>query len=134
MNMIPIELPNKYATCPKCGEKLDASTSVTKEAVTPKEGDIGVCFKCGTLLEYEEGYFVHELGDEKLNELKILQPELHRILLITQQAILFFRSTQFLQEDDKCNGCIYKDGNKCELDTEDDSPCFRYDHYYTSKN
>jgi len=126
--MKAIELPNKYATCPHCGEKLDGSTCVTKEIAIPKEGDIGVCFKCGTLLEYEEGFFVHELPEATLNGFKLLDPKLYLQLIFTQKAIQRFRAQK--KPDENCNGCIHQVRvNQCELDTDDDSPCFHYDHY-----
>lgn len=31
--------------------------------------------------------------------------------------------------DKNCIGCIHQDDSYCKLDTDEDSPCFRYDHY-----
>jgi len=134
--MISHELPNKHATCPICGEKLDGGTAVTDNNAIPQEGDIGVCYKCGTLLEYEEGFFVHEIDQSTLDGLKLLDENLYRQLIFTQKTIKNIRKSQSIENigvsdyDPKCNGCLYQiKDNQCELDTDDDSPCFHYDHY-----
>lgn len=77
------QLPNNHVFCPSCGHQLDAATIIEGKALRPKEGDIGICFKCGTLFEYEEGYFVHELPDEKLMELKKDYPQTYDLLTIS---------------------------------------------------
>lgn len=127
------ELPNKQATCPNCGEKLDGATSVSDTKAFPKAGDIGVCFKCGALLEYEEGFFVHELSEITLIGIKVLDETAYNQLIFIQKSIKEFRKqkeTGIVYFDENCHGCIHRVRiNQCELDTDDDSPCFRYDHY-----
>lgn len=39
--------------CPSCGKKLDAATAVS-EAARPKDGDLTVCFYCGSILVFGE--------------------------------------------------------------------------------
>jgi hypothetical protein len=133
-----MELPNKHAACPNCGEKLDAATSVTDKNAIPKEGDIGICFKCGTLLEYEEGFFVHELSQKSLDAIKLIDENLYITLVNTQTTVKLFRRLQpkpteetgIVYFDENCHDCIYRiNTNQCELDTDDESPCFRYDHF-----
>lgn len=84
------ELPNKHVFCPSCGYILDAATSLDDQVIAPKEGDIGICFQCGTLLEYEEGYFVHELSSETLKELQKEYPETYNQLINLRNEIISF--------------------------------------------
>jgi hypothetical protein len=39
--------------CSVCGKTLDASTSVV-DGRSPKRGDIGMCFECGTVLIFTD--------------------------------------------------------------------------------
>lgn len=38
--------------------------------------------------------------------------------------------------DEKCNGCIHQKsfGTGCDLDSDDDYPCFHYDHFVTESD
>lgn len=82
------KLPNNYVKCPKCGKTLNSATSVDDPNAIPKEGDLSVCFGCGTLLEYEEGWFVHELPAETLEKLKRNEPESYASLMNLREYIV----------------------------------------------
>jgi len=63
---------------------------MTEEKALPKAGDLSICFKCGTLLEYEEGYFVHELSDKRLRELANDEPEIYQQLINLRNEVISF--------------------------------------------
>lgn len=84
------QLPNKHVSCPTCGYTLDAATAMDKNKALPKKGDLGICFKCGTYLEYEEGYFVHELSSENIEQLKQNYPETYNTLINLRNEIISF--------------------------------------------
>lgn len=81
------ELENKFVKCPICDYKLDGATSMEDPQIKPKPGDIGICFNCGALLQYEEGYFVHELPEEYRKTLFLHDPEFYSTLLAMQRQI-----------------------------------------------
>lgn len=83
------ELPNKFANCPVCDTKLDGATCVDgDDEIIPQAGDVSVCMYCGTILEYEDGLFVHEISDKKLEQIKIEDYSTYSLLLRIQQEIL----------------------------------------------
>ncbi len=43
----------KEDKCPNCGQYLDAHTNLKKE-VKPKVGDVGICYKCCSILVFDE--------------------------------------------------------------------------------
>jgi hypothetical protein len=53
--------------CPYCANVLDAASH--EEDITPKVGDINMCFYCGELSLFGEDSFV-EVNDEKKAELQ----------------------------------------------------------------
>jgi len=58
------KLPNEYAACPHCKAKLDGALGIQDEDSVPGPGDLSICLYCGTILEYEEGFFLHVATDE----------------------------------------------------------------------
>ena len=58
-------LPGK---CPACGAKLDAATSPDGRA-TPVPGDVSICIKCATVLEFDDSLSVILLTEETRSEL-----------------------------------------------------------------
>lgn len=41
------------ATCPSCGATLDGASAIdSHEKLTPKAGDLSVCFYCASILRY----------------------------------------------------------------------------------
>lgn len=83
-----MELENKNVKCPTCGSKLDASTCITDKDILPEKGDLSICVYCGTLLEYEDNQFVHELSEDSLYILKITDPEIYFTLLTARREII----------------------------------------------
>lgn len=64
-------------TCPQCSKILDAATSAKGDSlVTPAEGDLSVCFYCGTLLKF--GWEGMEYIEEK--DLQAIHPDDRRLL------------------------------------------------------
>jgi len=45
---MPIQL------CPACGKILDAASAISGEKISPKVGDITICFGCATPLTFDE--------------------------------------------------------------------------------
>lgn len=54
--------------CPGCGAVLNAATGTDSESV-PREGDISVCYKCGSLLEFNEDLSVRLLDSSDMKKL-----------------------------------------------------------------
>ena len=54
--------------CPSCGSKNDGATLVEgAESISPKDGDLGVCFYCGTIYAYQDDVTtLKEVSDEEL--------------------------------------------------------------------
>lgn len=87
-----VELPNKYSKCPVCQSVLDAATIVNEDhPCLPKPGDVSICFVCGTLLEYEEGFFVHTLSEDSLDDIRTNNPDTYLQLILAQKEILKLR-------------------------------------------
>jgi hypothetical protein len=42
----------KVQLCPKCGYTLDAATKVQGDQGGPEDGDVTVCIKCASVLQY----------------------------------------------------------------------------------
>ena len=82
-----MELNNKFVNCPTCNRTLDGATCVDNEDILPKIGDLSVCMYCGTILEYEDGLFLHAISDESLESLKITDPPTYNLLIRTHNLI-----------------------------------------------
>jgi hypothetical protein len=82
-----MRLTNPTVKCPKCGHCLDAATSVEKENLLPKEGDLSVCIECASLLMYEEGYFLHLITEKELSELRMNNPRAYDTLHLVQAQV-----------------------------------------------
>jgi hypothetical protein len=54
-------------TCPSCGTKLDAATSL--ECSTPEPGDLTVCAECGAICTFTEVLGCRLLTEEDLSAL-----------------------------------------------------------------
>lgn len=81
------KLPNAYAACQCCGKKLDGASSLQDETAVPSPGDFSICLYCGTILEYEEGFFLHVASDESLSRLNSEEPEVYQQLIQVQLVI-----------------------------------------------
>ena len=81
------KLPNAYAACPCCGKKLDGATELSGDEATPQAGDFSICLYCGTILEYEEGFFLHVASDESLSRLNSAEPEVYQQMMQVQIVI-----------------------------------------------
>lgn len=90
------EIPNKFAFCPVCKSRLDGASFLKKGEVMPVPGDISVCVYCETILEFEEGLFVHELPGEELERIRVQEPKHYRMIMTVKDAI-----TQFKQEHEE---------------------------------
>lgn len=82
------ELPNKFVFCPNCGKQLDGTTFIKRGDVMPRPGDLSICFYCGTILEFEEGFFVHEFTKDMIDSLKITNPRQYDLLIETKTLLL----------------------------------------------
>ena len=54
--------------CPNCGKKIDAASGVEDEHAIPEPGDVSICIKCGTFLEFNEDLTVKEATTNTLRE------------------------------------------------------------------
>jgi len=54
--------------CPGCGAILNAATGTDGEAI-PCEGDLSICYKCGSLLEFNEDLSVRLLDSDDMKKL-----------------------------------------------------------------
>lgn len=65
--------------CPGCGTKVNAATGTDGVSV-PAEGDLSVCFKCGTLLVFKKDLSIRLLELEELVSLdQDVRDELEKI-------------------------------------------------------
>lgn len=51
------------STCNNCGNTLDAASGVTTESL-PEDGDVGVCFHCGSAIIFDAGKMRNMTGEE----------------------------------------------------------------------
>ena len=84
------KLPNEYAACPCCHAKLTGASGIQDETSVPEPGDLSICLYCGTILEYEEGFFLHVATDETLSRLNSEEPEVYIQLIQMRDSILVF--------------------------------------------
>jgi hypothetical protein len=85
------KLPNAYAACPCCGKTLDAATAIADERdPIPEAGDFSICLYCGTILEYEEDFFLHVASDDRLSQLNGSEPAVYQQLIQVRNAIQTF--------------------------------------------
>lgn len=84
------KLPNEYAACPHCKQKLDAASGLQGDKDIPGPGDLSICLYCGTILEYEEGFFLHVATDERLSALNMEDPEVYHLLIEARDTILAY--------------------------------------------
>lgn len=86
------KLPNEYVACPHCKAKLDGASGIQDEDSNsiPGPGDLSICMYCGTILEYEEGFFLHIATDERLSQLNNEEPEVYNQLIYMRDAILAY--------------------------------------------
>lgn len=84
------KLPNEYAACPCCKKKLTGASGIQDDTSVPEPGDLSICIYCGTILEYEEGFFLHVAPDESLSRLNSEEPEVYIQLIQMRDAILAY--------------------------------------------
>ena len=53
--------------CPKCGCLINASTGIEDENQMPSKGDIYICIKCASILEFDENLKLKLCPQEKIN-------------------------------------------------------------------
>jgi predicted RNA-binding Zn-ribbon protein involved in translation (DUF1610 family) len=70
--------------CPLCGHKLDGASAVDDDD-RPKEGDIGVCISCATVLQYSADLQVKVCPDRVWRR---FEPELVARVERTRAAVL----------------------------------------------
>jgi hypothetical protein len=46
--------PLPVSTCPVCGYQMDAATCPGNDEARPGPGDVGLCFKCGEVMTFQE--------------------------------------------------------------------------------
>lgn len=56
-------------TCPNCGTLLDSATISQGKQCKPVVGDLSVCIKCATLLEFDENLKLKRCLSEHFNRL-----------------------------------------------------------------
>lgn len=75
---------HQASACPSCGYVMDASTAVTDPNAVPKPGDLTICIKCGTPLQYGPGLMLQKLSAETWEN---LDPATTRMLQRAAQMI-----------------------------------------------
>lgn len=58
---------DKENECPYCGAKVDAAMGADGQDHIPKKGDIGICFTCTGLHEFQDDLTFKELKLEDLD-------------------------------------------------------------------
>lgn len=69
--------------CPDCGAILDAATSIEKDQ-RPAPGDVTVCFKCTSFLQFDDNMQLKTLPSSELRE---LPSDIRNILFKARKAI-----------------------------------------------
>lgn len=75
--------------CPHCKAYLDCASNIESETLRPKPGDVSICIKCGTFLEFDENLTLIYLSDEHFKQLAAKAQEQLKFL---KKEILYFRS------------------------------------------
>lgn len=83
------DLPS--SNCPRCGYQFDRCTGVLDETHVPKNGDVSLCMRCGTVL-----IFTADLHQRLANEtdLQQLSDDQLALLLRAQRAIHYAHSVK----------------------------------------
>lgn len=84
-NVIPLKTTrHRTSKCPTCSQKLNASTNIEGEDISPTAGDITICTYCSTILQYDEELLLHRM---EIDELMALPTELQHQLRLGLKAI-----------------------------------------------
>ena len=97
MNIKTTELENKQVYCPSCNKQLDGITSMAGET-SPCKGDITICLYCATILEFEDGNFLHEMSEDDISKLKMNHPGTHAELMSTMNLVKHIINEKRLQK------------------------------------
>ena len=60
---------NENAKCGKCGELLDAATAFEGDH-KPRENDITICIKCGSISQFNKDFSLRPVTQEFLDKLE----------------------------------------------------------------
>lgn len=71
--------------CPKCGCLINASTGIEDENQMPSKGDISICIKCASILEFDENLKLKLCPQETING---VDEELLKVIVKTKMYVL----------------------------------------------
>jgi hypothetical protein len=54
---------------------------------SPSPGSISICFYCGQVGLFEEDLTVRKMSDEEMEAIKVKEPQIYNIILMTVEAI-----------------------------------------------
>lgn len=78
-------------TCQKCHYEMECSTETFSAGTSPKENDITVCFKCGTVYFYNIDLSLRLMTENEKKHLALSSPQTFNQLLKILQAIAVTR-------------------------------------------
>ena len=71
----------KGSECPTCGEFQDAAAEANGGDKVPKPGDVGVCFNCGAINQYDKN-----LKLQSMSEAECSRPDMKLALMAQAQV------------------------------------------------
>lgn len=84
------EIP--VARCPVCHYKMDHTAAATKEGrQKPSEGDLSVCFRCGTATKFDKNLIMVPLTAEDMAEIELEDPDVYLKMRKVQGVIAAMR-------------------------------------------
>lgn len=79
------------SSCPRCGERMELATSVTRDDSSPRPGAFTICWRCGQLMRFDEGLHAVMAFEHELEE---LDPHLRAVLARLRALLPKFWETQ----------------------------------------
>lgn len=58
-------------TCPACNKKLDGHMTTEGKLDNPKKGDLGICYYCRVVLEFQGGLEVKQINVDDIDSEEI---------------------------------------------------------------
>ena len=79
-------------TCPSCKTSTPLATNLSGEHVQPENGDMSVCYKCGSVNIFDSNLDVVIASDDEIADFKLTSPDAYVMMrrvvkIITNESI-----------------------------------------------
>lgn len=81
---------NMDCECPSCGANTNQLTGIN-DVKKPREGDISICFLCGSINKFNKDFTLEEVDEEFMSDLKEKNPDIHKTIM---DAVIAIKSMQ----------------------------------------